>query len=188
MRSMEYQDCVRVAQAPDDTRDIDLDIDLDIDRGLRLSDANINPATGLATDYLNRFNEAVMLLEMLSSCPEFRADFLAWKPLSYREHFRASHSKTRDFAIAAYDTADPNIRGSLDTLAVTMTVVLEATRAALKGDLRPDTVTALAENAVGWLKPLIARAGAIINGEAELMDAPSPQAVVDKLMNDRSRV
>ena len=60
---MEYQDCVRVAQAPDDTLDIDL--------GLRLSDANINPAYWLsATDYLNRFNEAVMLLEMLSSCPE----------------------------------------------------------------------------------------------------------------------
>ena len=40
------------------------------------SAVNINAATGLATDYLNHFNEAIMLLEMLASAPEFRDDFL----------------------------------------------------------------------------------------------------------------
>ncbi|MGE5165569.1 MAG: hypothetical protein ACM3IH_16290 [Sphingobacteriales bacterium] len=53
---MKYQNCAVVAQASDES--------LDIDAGLRLSDANINPATGLATDDLNRFNEAVMLIEL----------------------------------------------------------------------------------------------------------------------------
>jgi hypothetical protein len=86
-----------------------------------LTDTSINPATGLATDYLNRFNEAVMLLDMLSNCPEFHDDFLTWEPMSYREHFRLSHFKTRDMAIAAYDRADPNVRNTLDRLAVTMT-------------------------------------------------------------------
>ena len=171
---MKYQNSADAVQAPDDT--------FDIAAGLRLSDANIHPETGLATDYLNRFNEAVMLLDMLSTCPEFRADFLAWKPMSYREHFSASHLKTRDLAIAAYDTADPNVRNTLDTLAVTMTIVLEATRAAMDADRRLDTIAALAENATAWLKPLIARAGAVINGEADLTDAPTPQAVVDQLM------
>ena len=89
---MKYQNCAAVAQAPDEP--------LDLGAGLRLEDANINPATGLATDYLNRFNEAVMLLDMLATCPEFRDDFLSWKPMSYREHFHASHSRTRDLAIA----------------------------------------------------------------------------------------
>ena len=171
---MKYQNCASAAQAPAD--------EFDIGAGLRPTDANINPETGLATDYLNRFNEAIMLLDMMSTCPEFRDDFLAWKPMSYREHFRASHATTRDLAIAAYETADPNVRGSLDTLAVTMTVVLEATRAAMVGNLRPETISTLATKAVSWLKPLIARAGAIINGEEEVTDAPSPQAVVDKLM------
>ncbi|HZP71196.1 MAG TPA: hypothetical protein VFB29_14745 [Pseudolabrys sp.] len=171
---MKYQNRVAVAQAPDETPELDA--------GLRLSDANINPATGLATDYLNRFNEAVMLLDMLATCPELRSDFLAWQPMSYREHFRTSCSKTRDLALAAYETADPNVRSSLDTLAVTMTVVLEATRAAMTSDLKPETIAALADNAVNWLKPLIARAGSIINGEEEVSDAPSPQAVVDQLM------
>jgi len=103
--------------------------------------------------------------------------------MSYREHFRLSQFKTRDLAIAAYDGADPDLRNSLDTLAVTMTIVLEATRAAMDdAERRPETVAALAESAIGWLKPLIARAGAIINGDAEERDAPTPQEVVDKLM------
>ena len=89
---MKYQNCAAVAQAPDEP--------LELDVGLRLSDANINPSTGLATDYLNRFNEAVMLLDMLATCPEFRDDFLSWESMSYREHFRASHSRTRDLALS----------------------------------------------------------------------------------------
>ena len=103
--------------------------------------------------------------------------------MSYREHFRLSHFKTRDLAIAAYDRADPDIRNSLDTLAVTMTIVLEATRAAMDdAGRRPETVAALAGNAIGWLKPLIARAGALINGESIEKNALTPQEVVDRLM------
>ena len=124
-----------------------------------------------------------MLLDMLSNSPEFQADFLTWEPMSYREHFRLSHFKTRDLAIAAYDRADPDIRNSLDTLAVTMTIVLEATRAAMDdAGRRPETVAALAGNAIGWLKPLIARAGALINGESIEKNALTPQEVVDRLM------
>jgi len=171
---MKYQDRADAAQAAAESRDADM--------ASRLNEAHINPETGLATDYLNRFNEAVMLLDMLSSCPELRADFLAWEPMSYREHFRTSHFKTRELAISAYDSADPSVRDTLDTLAVTMTIVLEATRAAMDTDRQPETVAALAENAIGWLKPLIARAGAIINGEPVGARMPTPQEVVDKLM------
>ena len=171
---MEYRDRAGAAQASVETRDAD--------DASRLIEAHINPATGLATDYLNRFNEAVMLLDMLSSCPELREDFLAWEPMSYREHFRTSHFKTRDVAIEAYDKADPTVRDTLDTLAVTMTIVLEATRAAMDTDRRPEILSALAGNAIGWLKPMIARAGAIINGEPVEARGPTPQEVVDQLL------
>jgi len=40
----------------------------------------INPQTGLCTDYLNHFNEAIMVLEMLSTVPESIDDFLTWRP------------------------------------------------------------------------------------------------------------
>jgi hypothetical protein len=148
----------------------------------RLAGNNINPATGLATDYLNHFNEAIMLLEMLQSCPDCRDDFLAWRPMNYREHFAASRFKGRDLAIAAYDAADPNLRGCLDTLAGTMTAVLEATRAAMSADMPPESAAVLADRAAAWLKPLVARAGAVINGDAGAGLPNAPQAVVDGLM------
>src|ERR1700736_6714406 len=85
-------------------------------RAARLRAANINPRTGLATDYLNHFNEAVMLLEMVPDMPECAEDFLLWYPLSYREHFTASNFKARDLAIEAYDSADAAIRAEFDNI------------------------------------------------------------------------
>ena len=170
---MKYQNSAGAVQAPDDTDDIAA--------GLRLSDANINPATGLATDYLNHFNEAIMLLELLPGCPDCLDDFLGWRPMSYREHFMASGFKGRELAIAAYDAADPHLRSCLDTLAGTMTAVLEATRAAMSADMPPAAAGVLADHAAAWLRPLVARAGAVIHGDADaaLTDA---QAMVDGLM------
>ena len=43
----------------------------------RLVEANVNPQTGFASDYLNHFNEAVMLLELMAEVPECREDFAA---------------------------------------------------------------------------------------------------------------
>ncbi|MBV9558729.1 MAG: hypothetical protein JO254_16820 [Pseudolabrys sp.] len=150
----------------------------------RLAQANINPSTGLATDYLNRFNEAIMLLEMLSACPDCIEDVLAWKPATYRQHFADSQFKDRALAIEAYDAADPAVRHCIDTLAETMTAVLEATRTALRGNLPADVATQLAEKSAASLRPLVAHAGAIINGETvadDIADAV-PQSTVDQLM------
>lgn len=171
---MKYQDCAEAAQAPDDG----------VGGDFAGCDANINPATGLATDYLNHFNEAIMLLEMLPSCPDCIDEFLAWRPMSYREHFAASHFKGRDMAIAAYDAADADRRNSLDALAATMTAMLEATHAALTAGLPPEAGGLIAEAAAAWLKPVVARAGAVINGESDAnAGAPSaPQVVIDGLM------
>src|SRR6201997_4826200 len=90
-------------------------------RAAVLRAANINPRTGLATDYLNHFNEAIMLLEMIPDMPECAEDFLGWRPLSYRDHFTASHFKARDLAIEAYDSADAGIRTAFDNITGTMT-------------------------------------------------------------------
>ena len=172
---MKYQDCAEAVQAGDEANDAP-----------RMADANINPVTGLATDYLNHFNEAIMLLDMLSSCPECRDDFLSWRPMSYREHFVASRFKGRDLAIAAYDAADPNLRGCLDTLAGTMSAVLEATRAAMNAEMPADVAGALANRTAASLKPLVARAGALINGDTQAALPNLPQSVVDGLMKRES--
>ena len=106
--------------------------------------------------------------------------------MSYREHFEASNFKGRALAISAYDAADPNLRSCLDTLAGTMTAVLEATRAAMGPDIAPQSAVTLAERAAALLRPLVARAGAVINGEenAAAGEPVTPQAVVDRLMKN----
>src|SRR6186997_3167480 len=82
----------------------------------RLTAANINPNTGLASDYLNHFNEAIMLLDLLPTTPECIVELIGWEPLSYEEHFAASHFKEKDLAIAAYQAAEPAARAQLDEL------------------------------------------------------------------------
>jgi hypothetical protein len=85
-------------------------------RAAQLRAANINPRTGLATDYLNHFNEAIMLLEMIPDMPECAEEFLQWQPRSYREHFAASNFRARELAIEAYDSANPDIRTEFDNI------------------------------------------------------------------------
>jgi hypothetical protein len=174
---MKYQDCAEALTTVDDWSE-------GRSHGaMRLADANINPATGFASDYLNHFNEAIMLLDMLSSCPDCISDFLSWRPKSYREHFAASRFKDRQMAIAAYDAADPFARHCLDTLTDTMTALLEAARTAMDGDLPPAAAIPLAERTAASLKPLIARAGAVINGDtdANIAEPNAPQAAIDDL-------
>jgi hypothetical protein len=132
--------------------------------------ANINPRTGLATDYLNHFNEAIMLLEMIPDLPECAADFLAWQPLSYREHFTASCFSGRDLAISAYETADPVIRTEFDNITATMTSILTAVGEAMRQARHEETRAILAEQAAGWVKPLVTLAGALINGASHDAD------------------
>jgi hypothetical protein len=140
---------------------------IDEARAAVLRAANINPRTGLATDYLNHFNEAIMLLEMIPDMPECAEDFLTWTPLSYAEHFWASNFKARDLAIEAYESADPKIRSEFDNLASTMTSILTAVGTAMREAHQDKTRAALAEQATGWVKPLVALAGGIINGASE---------------------
>src|SRR2546423_12599000 len=128
----------------------------------RLRAANINPRTGLATDYLNHFNEAVMLLEMIPDMPECAEDFLTWGPLSYCEHFMASNFRARDLAIEAYDSADAAIRTEFDNITSTMTSILTAVGSAMRDAHQDKTRATLAEQATAWVKPLVALAGAII--------------------------
>ena len=149
----------------------------------RLLEANINPVTGLATDYLNHFNEAIMLLELAPQVPECIDDFCAWQPLSYCAHFAASSFKERDLAIAAYANADPALRRRLDELADGMNAILLATAAAMRAD--PHQLATLAGDALARLRPLVTRAGAVIHGAetaaAEANDAQATQAALDAL-------
>ena len=127
--------------------------------------ANINPRTGLATDYLNHFNEAIMLLEMIPDMPECAEDFLTWSPLTYAEHFWASNFKARDLAIEAYELSDA--KADFDHVTANMTSILTAVGSAMREATQDKTRATLAEQATNWVKPLVMLAGGIINGASE---------------------
>ncbi len=80
----------------------------------RLEGTNVSPQTFLATDYLNHFNEVVMLLGMLGDMPEMFEDVAAWTPKSYADHFRDSSIADREIAVEAYALAPARFRAPFD--------------------------------------------------------------------------
>ena len=52
----------------------------------------INPNTLLATDYMNHFNEVMMLVEMLPYMTDILPDCVGWQSKTYPEHFFRSAS------------------------------------------------------------------------------------------------
>ncbi len=139
----------------------------DAARAATLKAANINPRTGLATDYLNHFNEAIMLLELIPDMPDCATEFLEWRPLSYAQHFIASNFKARDLAIEAYEAADPDLRAEFDHMTNIMTNILTAVSEAMREVNQDSTRARLAKQAISWLKELVAATGGIINGGTE---------------------
>lgn len=144
--------------------------------------AHINPVTGLATDYLNHFNEAIMLLEMLPACPDCRDDLRAWTPMTYCEHFRQSGFAGRNRAIAAYENADPATRDMLEVLTETMITLVEHARKEIEAEPNARICAGIAERAAGWLKLLAAQAGAVINGQRARAPDGTPQSAIDRMI------
>jgi hypothetical protein len=140
----------------------------------------IKPATGLSTDYLNHFAEVVMVLEMSSASPECLADLREWRPKTYVEHFAASRFSNRDQVIAAYQAAKPVVREALDRAAETLNEALIKIRDIVLRQRAKQETTKAVERSLTWLKPLISRTAAVINGTApDIAQRLESQAAVD---------
>ncbi len=72
--------------------------------------ALVNPVSGLANDFLNVYNEILMLIEMLPGMPDLADDILAWRPCSYRAYFMQSQLPGRREALDAYAKLDSSFR------------------------------------------------------------------------------
>jgi len=141
----------------------------------------INPATGLSTDYLNHFSEAIMALEMIATMPECADDLRAWRPKSYCQHFAASNFANRDAAIAAYADADPAAVDVLERTVETLDAILPQVRDVVLRHLGTPDAAELARRAVSWLRPLVARAAAAINGKSMTQLGRDTQAEIDAI-------
>ncbi len=144
---------------------------------------NINETSLLATDYLNHFNEIIMIIEMIPSMPECMEDAQDWRPKSYVDHFQDSVFADRDLAILAYENAPPRFREPFDSAVATMDALvargLEKIQAALETgneDLIADTTATSTNN----LRKFVDVASAIIHGDEVTVD----QSEIDDILNN----
>lgn len=142
---------------------------------------NINQHTLLATDYLNHFNEIIMLLEMLPSMPECFEDAAEWRPKSYADHFRDSCFSDAELAVLAYQNAPTNYRQAFDAAVAQMDrLVLEAMPriAALVEAGEPGPLQAGVDDVTRKLQSFVDVASSIINGTTDRLD----QGQIDRVM------
>lgn len=152
---------------------------------------NINRTSLLATDYLNHFNEVVMLLEMAPDMPEILEDARDWQPRTYCEHFTDSTFSDRQLAVWAYENAPKVVIGPFEQLVARVNnCILQAIEeiSAASAELPPEHLRLLVNERLTLIKRLLEKIGSIINGAAP----PNTQAEIDALINsdlpDRSDV
>ena len=149
--------------------------------GLLVKGKNIHEKSLLATDYLNHFNEIIMLLDLISEMPECVEDALEWRPKSYPEHFRDSCFADKDLAILAYESASLAFRAPFDSAVAHMDALiqdgLEAIREAV-ADGADQRVAATATRVASNLRKFVDVTSAIIHGNEMTMG----QADIDRIM------
>jgi hypothetical protein len=142
----------------------------------------INPATGLSTDYLNHFTEAVMLLELASSVPECLRDLNAWRPKTYAEHFASSGFSNRKAIVAAYQAAHPPSRAALDQTTGLLNAWVLRDRKLVRRHIGTPEIETITRRAATRLRALISHAAAVINGTpSNGVDGDGPQAAIDAM-------
>jgi len=142
---------------------------------------NINPETLLATDYLNHFNEIVMLLDMVPDMPDLVEECKAWQPKSYQAHFTDSTFRDKELAVVAYDHCPQRFRVPFDETIDRMNVLALTSVARLNAALaegKTEVVRLQAQSASRALQRLMDAASAIIHGAVTTLDQSEIDAIL----------
>jgi hypothetical protein len=161
------------ATAPDGAGTADADDPVLADLRARAEGTNISPETLLATDYLNHFNEIVMMLDMVPDMPDLVEDCAEWQPKSYPAHFADSTFRDKDLAIEAYTHCPAEYRRPFDETVAHMDALALSTVARMQEALaagETEAVGVMAHAASRALQRLMDMASAIIHGAHTTMD------------------
>jgi len=141
----------------------------------------INPDTLLATDYMNHFNEVMMLIEMLPDMPDMLPDCAAWQPKSYPQHFLECRLDYGPLAAEAYKHVPASIKTPFELTIAQLNAVIGLTvkRAAAAIANNADHETRFAVSAgIATMRKLNETLASIINGSQQTMD----QSHIDAMM------
>ncbi len=95
--------------------------------------ANVNPETGLATDFLNPFNEYVMLAEMVADGSMPDEVLRDWRPIDYESHFAGSGFQGADVVLAAYRHLPPERKSAFETAVNELIETILAHQSGMRG-------------------------------------------------------
>ncbi len=143
-------------------------------------------AAALSTDYLNRFGEALMLIEMASVDPSVVEELSAWRPVTYCQHFETAQLRCAPHALAAYRALDPISRGAFEALCNAMGRLIETAALTLREMPDPSLAAPVMETAATAFRSLLGRATAFINSGGDITtaayDRTELQDAIDQMM------
>ena len=129
----------------------------------------VNPASGLANDYLNVFNEIVMMIDLLPAMPDLADNIEAWSPITYRAYFTRSSLAGSESALNTYDRLDPTFRRAFERCAADLS---RAARAACSSILdltakadADDALAATCDSQARRLRAKLERITGMVNGD-----------------------
>lgn len=143
-------------------------------------------APQLSTDYLNRFSEALMLIEIALDDETVIEDLKAWRGVGYRAHFETSSLRCAPAAMAAYDMVPLPRRRAFDGVCASMARLVTTVTALLVEDRDNPELPAIIEVASEALRRLIGRSTQFINAnggtDIEAFEGGSLQHEIDAFL------
>lgn len=140
----------------------------------RIVGKSISAVTYLATDYLNHFNEVIMLLDMIVDMPDLIEELCLWHPKDYITHFKDSGLSDQDLIIEAYLAATVEDRNTLLAITTEMESIIKGSVEAALIDGQPIdeiSLTMLCSTTTEKLRERINLASGVINsGAASVAD------------------
>jgi hypothetical protein len=147
----------------------------------------VNPASGIANDYLNHFNEILLLIENLPTLlPEMLDELLEWHPVTYREYFAKSLLPGSARALEIYDGIDDGFRrefesiiDGINAMAMASVDVIRAHRNPA-GEIDPGKVSDFCESASSAIRSALNRAADLVNN-GHTSPAETAQGIADRI-------
>ncbi|MBL1241385.1 MAG: hypothetical protein COB13_006020 [OCS116 cluster bacterium] len=154
---------------------------------LRVIGKSISPTTYLATDYLNHFNEVIMLLDMIVDMPDLIDELREWQPKDYVTHFAESGLSDQDLIVEAYHAALSDDRDTLYAITSEMERIIQDTiKATMKADMQLDEIslTMLCSSTTEKLRERINLASGVINSGAASVAQHHDTSLTHTSIND----
>ena len=154
--------------------------------------ALVNPASGIANDYMNHFNEILLMIENLPALlPEMVDELLAWKPVSYRAYFESSPLPGSKETLEIYNALDEDFQRDFESMIELLDKIIMESISVIAAHRRDDG-TIEAEEIEETCAQLSAQLRMVLDRTSDLVNhgyAPPlerPQNMADRILASKS--